>query len=54
MHVSYGTIGLLSTLAKGLRFAGIGTLLTLVVLGASFIPARRELRVELIAALRNE
>jgi len=41
-------------LAKGLTFAGIGTLLTLVALGASFISARREMRVEPIVVLRHD
>jgi ABC-type lipoprotein release transport system permease subunit len=41
-------------LAKGLTFTGIGTLLTLVALGASFISARREMRVDPIVALRHE
>jgi phospholipase C len=45
-HVSCGTIAPLCTLANGLAFAGIGTLLTLVAVGASFIPARREMRVD--------
>jgi hypothetical protein len=49
-----GTIGPLCTLAKGLTLAGIGTLLTLVALGASFISARREMRVDPIVALRHE
>ncbi len=41
-------------LAKGLTFAGIGALLTLVALGASFILARREMRLDPIGALRHE